>query len=569
MIPGKPSAAPAPLPVGLRGLDLLLDPILNKGSAFPRDERRALGLEGLLPPGVMTLDDQLRRVVENYDRKTTDLERYIYLAALHDRNETLFYRFLGERIDALLPIVYTPTVGDACRLWSHIFRRPRGLYISAEETGRVAEVLARVPARHDVRVIVVTDGERILGLGDLGAGGMGIPIGKLAIYTAAAGIDPASCLPVCLDVGTNNQALQDDPLYLGLRRPRLRGEAYDALVDEFAGAALRRWPGVLLQWEDFGNQNAFRLLERWRDRALSFNDDIQGTGAVALAGILAALRSTGGRIADQRVVFVGAGEASSGIADQVVSAMVEGGLTPAEARLRIYMVDRTGLVVRGEEALPEHKARYAREAAEVSGMARGPEGGIGLEAVIRAARPGVLVGASGAPGAFTEAAVRALAEGCARPIVMPLSNPTSKAECTAEQAHAWTGGRAFIATGSPFAPVVRADGSLMRIGQANNAFIFPGVGLGALVSQARRVTDGMFHAAAMSLASLVTEGDLAEGALYPSVLRLREAAGAVAAAVVREAVRSGEARAPVPDGAVEERVQAAMWRPVYRAYTAG
>ena len=549
-----------------RGFALLEDPLLNKGSAFSIAERDAFGLHGLLPPAVCDLDQQLSRTLANYDRQGSDLDRFLDLAALHDRNETLFYRVLQERLEELLPIIYTPTVGEACQRFSHLYRRPRGIYLTPADAGRVANIFEALPASREVRVIVVTDNERILGLGDLGAGGMGIPVGKLAIYTAAGGIAPEGCLPVSLDVGTNNADLLSDPLYLGCRRERLRGPAYDALVEEFVVTATRRWPRVLIQWEDFGNQNAFRLLERYRERVLSFNDDIQGTGAVALAGILAALRARGERMSDQRVVFLGAGEAANGIADRIVDAMVAEGTSEEVAKRQLWMTDRLGLVVGGRGNLSPEKMRWGRSAVEAEAFGMG-EGVPSLLQVVRHVKPRILVGTSGTPGTFTEEVIRSMAAGTEQPIIMPLSNPTSKAECSPHLAYTWTEGRCLVATGSPF-PAVKHGGRSYRIGQANNAFIFPGIGLGALVVEARQITDSMFREAARALAALVTPQDLAEGSLYPAVARLREAGQAVAVAVAREAIRSGVAGVPLREDEVAERVAAAMWSPRYRPYRA-
>jgi malate dehydrogenase (oxaloacetate-decarboxylating)(NADP+) len=535
------------------GVVLLRDPVLNKGTAFTEAERDALGLRGLLPPHVCSQDEQVMRVMENFRRLPTDLEKFIFLAALHDRNETLFFRVLVEYPDEMTPIVYTPTVGLACQQYGHIYQRPRGIFVSANDRGRVAQVLANWPAR-DVRVIVVTDGERILGLGDLGANGMGIPVGKLALYTACAGIRPDQCLPVLLDVGTNNAVLRDDPLYLGLPQQRLRGEAYDALVDEFIEATQRVFPGVLVQFEDFANQNAFRLLAKYRDRICTFNDDIQGTAAVVLAGLFSALRVAGGTLADQRLLFMGAGEAATGIADLVVSALVAEGLDEAAARSRCWLFDSQGLVARGRGELAGHKRAYAHEHARVADFAQ----------AVTALRPTGIIGVAAVGGTFTPEVLQEVARINARPIVFALSNPTSKSECTAEQAYAYTDGRALFASGSPFAPAMR-NGRTFVPRQGNNSYIFPGVGLGATACGARHVVDEMFLAAARALAGTVTEADLAQGSLYPPLAQVRDASARIAAAVAGVAYDRGLATQPRPAD-LAAHIRARMYEPRYPAF---
>jgi malate dehydrogenase (oxaloacetate-decarboxylating)(NADP+) len=467
------------------GVALLHDPLRNKGTAFTDAERDALRLRGLLPPRIHTQDEQVMRVLGNLRRKPDDLERFIYLTDLQDRNETLFYRVMVDHIEEMMPIVYTPTVGEACQQYGHIFRRSRGLFVSAHDRGRILEVLRNWP-HPDVRIVVVTDGERILGLGDLGAEGMGIPVGKLVLYTACAGVHPSQCLPVTLDVGTDNEMSLKDPLYIGIKERRLRGEAYDALVDEFVEA-----------FEDFANINAFRLLGKYRDQICTFDDDIQGTGAVALAGLYSALRITGGRLSDHKILFLGAGEAGIGIADLIVAALREEGLSEAEARRRCWFVDSKGLVVQTREDLAEHKLAYAHDHPFVADLASAVED---LE-------PSALIGVSGQPSTFTQSVLETMAELNPRPIVFALSNPTSKAECTAEQAYRWTQGRAVFASGSPFDPVT-LDGKTFVPGQGNNAYIFPAVGLGVIVSEAKRVIDEMFSAAARALADQVSDADL-------------------------------------------------------------
>jgi len=534
-----------------RGIDLLHDPLRNKGTAFSEGERDALGLRGLLPPRVLTIDDQERRVLANFERIRDQLDRYIYMIALQDRNETLFYRTVIDHVEQMLPIIYTPTVGEACRQFGNIFRRSRGLYVSDQDRGRVAELVANWP-RKDIDVIVVTDGERILGLGDLGAYGMGIPIGKLSLYTACAGIHPARCLPVMLDVGTNNEALRADPLYIGLVQPRVRGDAYLELVEEFVRAVTEAFPGVLVQFEDFATENAFALLRRYRDRVTAFNDDIQGTAAVTLAGLLAAGRISGRPLVDQHLLFLGAGAAAVGIADLIVGAMVRDGLDEAAARSRCWFVDSKGLVVGSRTDLAQHKLPYAHDHAFIPDL---------LQAV-QTLSPTGLIGVSAQPRTFTEPVLRAMAAANERPIVFALSNPTSKAECTAEEAYRSTEGRAVFASGSPFDPVEYA-GRRHVPGQGNNAYVFPGVGLGVVVSKARRVTDEMFHAAARTLADRVLAESLERGTVYPSLTTIRSVSHAIAVAVAQVAYDAGLATRPRPAD-LDQAVRAAMYEPVYR-----
>ncbi len=534
------------------GAALLHDPVLNKGTAFTEAERDALGLRGLLPPRVHTQDEQVARVLENLHAKENDLEKYILLIGLQDRNETLFYRVLEDNIEELMPIIYTPTVGLACQRYGHIFRRPRGLYVTADDAGRVDEILANW--KDDVEVAVVTDGERILGLGDLAANGMGIPVGKLSLYTACAGIDPQRCLPITLDVGTENPSLRDDPLYIGLRRPRLRGEAYDALVEELVVAVTARWPRLLFQFEDFGNKNAFRLLARYKDRLATFNDDIQGTAAVAVAGLLAALRITGAPLAEQRLLFLGAGEAGTGIARLFAAALADQGISEEDALGCSWLYDSRGLVTAARENLEAHKAPFAHAHAPVDD----------LEAAVKALRPTALIGTSTKGGAFTPAVLAAMAAHNDRPVVFALSNPTSSSECTAEAAYRHTGGRAVFASGSPFAPV-ELDGKRFVPGQGNNVYVFPGVGLGVLATGARRVTDEMFLAAARALAAEVADDDLAVGRVYPALSRVRDVSIAVATAVAEVAYASGLATAPRPAD-LAEAIAERMVVPRYRDY---
>ena len=533
-----------------RGVKLLHDPLRNKGTAFREEERDAFGLRGLLPPRVHTQDEQVLRVLDNLRRKPTDLERYIHLIALQDRNEMLFYRVLADHIAELMPIVYTPTVGEACQLYGHIFRRPRGMFISSADRGRIADVLRNWP-HEDVRIVVVTDGERILGLGDLGADGMGIPVGKLSLYSACAGIHPMHCLPVTLDVGTDNQSLLDDPLYIGLRQRRLRGEAYDDLIDEFLAAVTAVFPRTIVQLEDFGNSNAFRLLARYRDRYCLFDDDIQGTAAVVLAGLWSAMRLTGGSLAEQRLLFLGAGEAGVGIADLVTSALVTEGMDVPEARLHSWLVDSRGLVVGSRSDLAAHKRRYAHDHA----------GAATFQKAVDALRPTAIIGVSGVPGAFTRPVIEAMGRINERPIIMALSNPTSKSECTARQAYEWSEGRAVFASGSPFEPLEVGDRRFVP-GQGNNAYIFPGVGLGAIFSAAEHLTDEMFIAAARTLADLVSEDDLALGRIYPAQELIRDISARIATAVARTASAAGLARETLPED-ILEAIRAEMFEPQY------
>jgi len=547
-----------------RGDALLRHPLYTKGTAFTRQEREAFGLEGLLPGAVSTLDQQVRRAYANISRKSDPLEKFIGLAALQDRNEHLFYRVLVDHIEELLPIVYTPVVGRACQEFSHIFRRARGLWITPEHRGRVYEALGNAPF-DDVRLIVVTDNERILGLGDQGAGGMGIPIGKLALYTAAAGIHPARTLPISLDVGTDNQALLSDELYLGWRAPRLRGAEYDALVEELVVAVKRRFPKALLQWEDFKKATAFRLLDRYRQRLTSFNDDIQGTAAVAVAGLMAGARVTGVPLREQRVVLLGAGAAGIGIARLLRETLRSEGVSGDALTAATACLDSHGLVVDDEPIADAHKRPFAWTAAmaEAAGLGKGTPRD--LLAVVRAVRPTMLIGTSGEPSTFTEPVLREMARHVERPIVFPMSNPTSMSEATPADVIAWTEGRALVATGSPFPPV-SWGGREIAIGQGNNVFVFPGVGLGALVAEAAEVTDAMFAAAARALAGCVSPADLASGSLFPSVRELRVVSARIAEAVVREARESGLGR-PLSDREIPDAVAGAMWDPAYLPMT--
>ena len=555
----EPDTGEEYIAVDRRGRPVLLNPFTNKGTAFTLDERDALNLHGLVPPMACTIEQQLARTYENFQAKSTNLERFIYLAALQDRNETLFYHLLNEHIDEMMPIVYTPVVGEACQKFSHIYRRARGLYVPFAKRERMEQILRNVP--RSPAVIVATDGERILGLGDQGAGGMGIPIGKLCLYTLCAGVPPHLTLPIMLDVGTDNQDRLADPLYLGERHERVRGEEYQAFIDEFVETVRRLYPNALLQWEDFLKENAITQLNRFRNRLLSFNDDIQDTAGVTLAGIYCGLRITGQPIEKQRILFAGAGASAQGISDLLVSAMAEAGLPAEEAAKHIWTVDSKGLVTTDRPGLEGFKKAYARDPEEVAGYACSDRSRVTLEEAVENATPTILIGTSGTAGMFTESVVRTMAANNERPIIFPLSNPTSKAECTAEQAIQWSDGRAIVATGSPFDPV-DYNGVRHRIGQGNNAFIFPGVGLGAWLASARIVTDGMFLDAAKALADKVSDGDLADSAVYPPLTRIRECSHAVACAVIRRAVADGQTSERMLDG-LEERVAKAMWQPQY------
>ena len=532
---------------GPRGLDVLRDPILNRGTAFTEEQREALGLRGLLPAHVHTQADQAERFLVSFRKLTDPLDRFVALNALHDRNEDLFFSILVDHIDEMQPIVYTPIVGLACQKFGQIFQRPRGMFISIRDRGNIANVLRNWP--YEAGIIVVTDGERILGLGDLGAHGMGIPVGKLSLYTACAGIHPRLCLPVTLDVGCNNDAVRNDPFYVGLRQKRVTGKEYDDFVEEFVTAAQEVFPGVVIQWEDFANHNAFRLLDKYRNRVSSFNDDIQGTAAVALAGIFSALRVTGAKLADQKVVFLGAGEAATGIADLIASGMVAQGMTLEEARRACWLVDSKGLVVKSRKDLAHHKLNYAHDHAPVAD----------LLGAIKALQPSAIIGVSAVGGTFTKAVLEEMAKINKRPIVFALSNPTSQAECTAEEAYRHTGGRALFACGSPFDPVT-LNGRTFVPRQGNNSYIFPGIGLGVIASKSKVITDDMFMKAAHTLAHLVTESDLAQGSLYPALPRIREVSAQIAAAIAGAAMESGIAGRVMASSALPA-IEAQMYEP--------
>ena len=535
----------------IKGQKLLRNPMLNRGSAFTQEERAAAGVRGLLPPAVETLELQAQRAIEQLRSYELPIHRYVYLDTLHNTNETLFYKVVSDYIEEVMPVIYTPTVGEACQKFSHIFQQARGLFVSIEDKGHVDEILANVE-QDDVEVIVVTDGQRILGLGDQGVNGMGIPVGKLALYTACAGIAPEKTLPVTIDVGTNNADYLADPLYMGLRHERVQGEAYDELVDEFMQAVRRRWPNVLVQFEDFGNANAFRVLDRWKDNALCFNDDIQGTACVAVTGFFSAMRVLGGKLADQRVLFLGAGEAASGIANLIAQAISdETGEPIEEARKRCFLYDSKGLVVASRTDLSHHKREFAHEAEFTKTF----------EESIEQLRPTAIVGVAAQPNAFNEGVIRRMCELNERPIIFALSNPTSKAECSAEQAYRYSNGKALFASGSPFAPV-DFNGMHFVPRQGNNAYVFPALGRGATFARSKTMPIGMFLAASRKLADLVSEEDLANGSLYPSLTDIRSISEAISVAVAEYAYANGLAQNEKPED-LEAAVKASMWTPKY------
>ena len=547
-----------PLYIPYAGPALLEVPLLNKGSAFTSQERREFNLIGLLPQNVETIEEQAERAYHQYLQCHSDLDRHVHLRAIQDDNETLYYHLVMEHLEEMLPIIYTPTVGQACEEFSNIYRSHRGLFISYPDREHIDDILHSA-TKEKVKVIVVTDGERILGLGDQGIGGMGIPIGKLALYTACGSISPAYTLPITLDVGTNNQALLDDPMYMGWRHPRISQEEYDDFVEAFVTAVKRRWPNVLLQFEDFAQANAVPLLERYRDELCCFNDDVQGTAAISVGTLMAACQARGETIANQRVVFVGAGSAGCGIAEQVVVAMQAEGLSEKEARRRVFMIDREGLVTTDQEWLRDFQRRLAHDPAILDGW----EDQSLLE-VARHVKPTVLIGVSGQKGLFTEEIVRTMHAGCERPVIMPLSNPTSRAEATPADLLSWTDGQALVATGSPFEPVVH-DGKTYPIAQCNNAYIFPGIGLGVVASGAKRVTDAMLMSASRALAReapLVKEG---EGALLPPLSQIRELSKVIAFDVAAQAQQEGVALST--DGIkLREAIERNSWTPEYRSY---
>ena len=535
--------------INKKGYDVLKDAVLNKSSAFTKKERQELGLRGLLPYSVNTQDNQVRRVLANMRRKETDIERYIFLMALQMRAEKLFYRIVTENFDEVMPIIYTPTVGQACKEFAHIFRMPKGFYITPDDKGDIDKILDNWPEKN-VEVIVITDGHRILGLGDLGANGMGIPIGKLALYTACAGIDPQRCMPVMFDVGTNNEDILNDPIYLGYPHKRLQGAEYYELMDEFITAVKKKYPNALVQFEDFQTPNAYELLRIYRDQILSFNDDIQGTAAVTLAGVYASTRISGVDFKDLRIMFLGAGSAATGIGDLIATALEEEGLSHAEAMQRLWFLDRNGLVVAGRDSIEAHKQPFAHDHAPMD-----------LMEAIQDIKPHVLIGATGTPGTFTREVVEAMSELNERPTIFALSNPTSRAECTAEQVYTWSKGKAIFASGSPFAEV-DYQGQRFVPGQGNNAYIFPGVGLGAIACKVHSIGDDLFLTAAKTLASMVKEKDLHNGTLYPPMQNIRSVSLDIAVKVAEQAYAQGLAQEPRPDN-LREFMAAKMYDPYY------
>jgi malate dehydrogenase (oxaloacetate-decarboxylating) len=552
--------------VYVRGRQLLNNPHLNKASAFTKEERLSLGLDGMLRAGIATLESQLDRTYEAFLRKTDDLERYIYLSGLLDRNEVLFYRLLVDHLDEMVPIIYTPTVGQACMQLSHIQRRFRGIYITSENIGNIDQIFHGL-SQPQVNLIVVTDGERILGLGDLGSDGMGIPVGKVSLYVAAGGVHPGVCLPITLDVGTNNPRLLEDPLYLGIRKPRLRGAEYEELVEKFVLGVKRNFPGALLQWEDFAKQTAFKNLDRYRERILSFNDDIQGTGSTSLAALMTAMRIKKSRFQDERYLIVGLGQAGTGIAMNIRAALKAEGLSDDEARKRIFAVDMQGLLIEGDPLLEGPQEPLAQCRAAVDGWKLDDPSRIGLEDVIRNAHPTVLIGVTAQPGLFNEAILAETAKHSERPIVLALSNPTHKCECSPEAVWKATNGKGLVATGSPFAPM-DWNGRTLQSSQCNNMYIFPGVGLGALVCKATRVTDGMFLAASKAISTFVTPEQEAMGLLLPEMKDIRQVSAAVAKAVGIEARNAGLGRL-LDDDQIDAVVTKAQWVPAYTAYRPG
>ncbi len=551
------------LETGLSGFDLLNFPMLNKGTAFTESERTDFALHGLLPPHVGNLEDQVPRRLKALRDFELNFARYAYLRDLQDTNETLFYAVLVRNLEEMMPLVYTPTVGEGCQRFSEIWRKPRGVFLSYPNRHRIREILGH--HRYDaIRAIVVSDGERILGLGDQGAGGMGIPIGKLALYTACAGIHPQVCLPVLLDVGTDNAELLEDPLYIGWRHRRVRGAEYDDFVEAFVSAVVERWPQALLQWEDFAGINAGRFLERYRHRLCTFNDDIQGTAAVAAGTLLAAMNVTAAPFSEQRIALFGAGSAGIGIATMLVTAMKDAGLSEAEARRRVYAVDKDGLLVEGMPGLRPSQEPLVQTRSAIATWKHEADDHIGLLDVVKNAKPTALIGVSGQTGAFTEDVIRAMAAAVERPVIFPLSNPTSRSEATPEDLMKWTEGRALIGTGSPF-PAVTWNGRQVPVDQTNNSFVFPGIGLGILSVDARRVTDGMFMAAAKSLACLSPARASKSGRLMPPVSELRSVSLTVAKAVAVQAINDGVAER-LDEQALESRIHANVWEPVYLPY---
>jgi malate dehydrogenase (oxaloacetate-decarboxylating)(NADP+) len=552
-VPDHQDANCSPRPSCPLGYELLQDPLLNKGTSFTEQEQRALKLEGLLPPGHNTMDEQVKRVMGNFGKMASDIDKYSFMMALLERDRSLFDRVVLDHLEEMMPIIYTPTVGRASQMYSHIFQKPQGIFLSEKYHGRFPEILRNWPI-DDVRIVVITDGERVLGLGDLGVSGMAIPVGKLILYVVCAGIRPSWCLPVVLDVGTNNASLLNDPLYLGLKHKRIRGEYYDELIEEFVAAVQERYPDAIIHFEDFGNVNAFRLLKEYRQKVCAFNDDIQGTASVTAAGLFAAMRKTGGRLKDQKILFLGAGAAGIGIGEMIVTAMIQEGLSEAEARRRCWYVDSKGLIVKQREHLTETKRLFAHEHPYLNDFISS----------LKALKPTAIVGVSGQPGKFDQGVLTAMAEYNQRPIIFALSNPTSKSECTAEEAYTWTQGRSIFASGSPFDPVTIENRTYVP-SQCNNAYIFPGLGLGVIASNARHITDEMVLAAARRLAAEVSREDFEKGVIFPPFKRIRAVSLRIAAAVAGVACEQGLTQVEPPED-WEAFIERQMYEPRYVSY---
>ncbi|CZH38501.1 NAD-dependent malic enzyme [Legionella pneumophila] len=547
-----------------RGMDLLRDPILNKGTAFSLQERDEFALHGLIPTTVETLEQQVIRCLDAYSAKEEPLEKHIYLRALQDRNEVLFYRFIIDNLVDILPIIYTPVVGQACEMFSHIYRQPRGVFLSYPERDKLDSIIQNIASTRSIKVIVVTDGERILGLGDQGAGGLGIPIGKLSLYTSCGGIHPSNTLPIILDVGTNNKERLDDPEYIGWRHARISGKEYDDFVDQFVQSIKRHMPHVLLQFEDFAQQHAYPLLERYKDQLCTFNDDIQGTASVAVAAILAATRVTNTPLKEHRVALLGAGSAGCGISEQLVHAMMNQGLSEEEARSRFYLVDRYGLLHDEMTDLLPFQKGFVRSSTSLQNWKLEKKGEITLTDVINNAQPTILLGVSGQPNQFKEAMIKTMLSYCERPIIFPLSNPTSRAEAIPQDLLNWTASKALIATGSPFEPVA-INGHKIEIAQCNNSYIFPGVGLGVVAGQAKRVTDLMMMAAAVALSELAPAIRTGEGRLLPELNSIREVSQHIARAVILQGIKEGHIE-PMNDNEIDDSIKRTMWTPQYEPY---
>ncbi|HHW3817750.1 TPA: NAD-dependent malic enzyme [Legionella pneumophila] len=547
-----------------RGMDLLRDPILNKGTAFSLQERDEFALHGLIPTTVETLEQQVIRCLDAYSAKEEPLEKHIYLRALQDRNEVLFYRFIIDNLVDILPIIYTPVVGQACEMFSHIYRQPRGVFLSYPERDKLDSIIQNIASTRSIKVIVVTDGERILGLGDQGAGGLGIPIGKLSLYTSCGGIHPSNTLPIILDVGTNNKERLDDPEYIGWRHARISGKDYDDFVDQFVQSIKRHMPHVLLQFEDFAQQHAYPLLERYKDQLCTFNDDIQGTASVAVAAILAATRVTNTPLKEHRVALLGAGSAGCGISEQLVHAMMNQGLSEEEARSRFYLVDRYGLLHDEMTDLLPFQKGFVRSSTSLQNWKLEKQGEITLTDVINNAQPTILLDVSGQPNQFKEAMIKTMLSYCERPIIFPLSNPTSRAEAIPQDLLNWTAGKALIATGSPFEPVA-INGHKIEIAQCNNSYIFPGVGLGVVAGQAKRVTDLMMMAAAVALSELAPAIRTGEGRLLPELNSIREVSQHIARAVILQGIKEGHI-GPMNDNEIDDSIKRTMWTPQYEPY---